>query len=110
MIWIWMGDPRRADSSAIPDFSVIPEVPSGAGNLGNYPHVKANYLLEIDNPMDLTHVNFLHNGTLGNESMRGHRVRVTARGLGWCARICSCRIRSLNSARSQGSYAISGTI
>ncbi len=79
MIWIWMGDPRRADSAAIPDFSVIPEVPTGACNLGNYLHVRANYLLEIDNLMDLSHVNFLHNGTLGNDSMRGHRVRATAR-------------------------------
>jgi len=79
MIWIWMGDPLRADPATIPDFSVIPEASRGACNLGNYLHVKANYLLEIDNLMDLSHVNFLHNGTLGNESMRGHRIRVTAR-------------------------------
>lgn len=78
MMWIWMGDPERADPSRIPSYAgIIPEQRTGADNLGNYLHVKANYLLEIDNLMDLSHVNFLHNGSLGNETMRSSQPKVT---------------------------------
>jgi phenylpropionate dioxygenase-like ring-hydroxylating dioxygenase large terminal subunit len=78
MIWIWMGDARRADAKLIPDYGgILPDEPGGHDNLGNYLHVKANYLLEIDNLMDLSHVNFLHDGSLGNETMRSYQVRVT---------------------------------
>ncbi len=76
ILWIWMGDPARADPDRIADFSCIPREPGECANIGNYLHVRANYLLEIDNLMDLSHVNYLHSGTLGNESMRGHKVKV----------------------------------
>ncbi len=47
MLWIWVGDPSRADAATIPDYSgIIPDSRTGADNLGNYLHVKANYLLE----------------------------------------------------------------
>jgi phenylpropionate dioxygenase-like ring-hydroxylating dioxygenase large terminal subunit len=78
MLWIWMGDAALADESLIPDFSLVPAQGVGHDNINNYLHVKANYLLEIDNLMDLSHVNFLHLGSLGNESMRSAQVRVTA--------------------------------
>ncbi len=74
--WIWPGDPVAADPALIPDLSLVPP-PGGHDNLGNYIHVKANWLLEIDNIMDLTHVAFLHDGTLGNESMRGGELKVS---------------------------------
>lgn len=76
MLWIWPGDPERADAGLIPDFGLVPESGSGHANIGNYLHVKANCLLEIDNLMDLSHVNFIHEGTLGNESMRSAEVKV----------------------------------
>jgi phenylpropionate dioxygenase-like ring-hydroxylating dioxygenase large terminal subunit len=78
MLWIWMGDPSLADQSLIPAFSLVPAQGAGHDNINNYLHVKANYLLEIDNLMDLSHVSFLHLGSLGNESMRSAQVRVTA--------------------------------
>lgn len=77
ILWIWMGDSALADEDLIPDFGLIPAVGAGHDNIGNYLQVKANYLLEIDNLMDLSHVNFLHLGSLGNESMRIAQVRVT---------------------------------
>jgi phenylpropionate dioxygenase-like ring-hydroxylating dioxygenase large terminal subunit len=77
ILWIWMGDAARADPELIPDFSLVPAEGVGHDNIGNYLHVKANYLLEIDNLMDLSHVNFLHLGSLGNESMRRAEVKVT---------------------------------
>jgi nitrite reductase/ring-hydroxylating ferredoxin subunit len=78
MLWIWMGDPARADVAQLPNYdNVVPDRKAGHDNLGNYLLVKANYLLEIDNLMDLSHVNFLHNGTLGNETMRPTQPRIT---------------------------------
>ncbi len=77
IVWIWMGDPALADPSLIPNFSCIPEQPGENANIGNVLHVQANYLLEIDNLMDLSHVNYLHFGTLGNESMRACKVKVS---------------------------------
>jgi vanillate O-demethylase monooxygenase subunit len=80
ILWIWMGDPAIADPASIPDFSCIPEQPGECANIGNHLHVRANYLLEIDNLMDLSHVNYLHEGTLGNDSMRDHKVKVREEG------------------------------
>lgn len=57
-IWIWMGDPEKADPAALPDFSFMDEETtySGAG----YLHIDANYRLEIDNILDLSHIEFVH--------------------------------------------------
>lgn len=75
ILWIWPGDTEVADEGAIPDLSLIPPV-GGHDNVDNYIHVKANWLLEIDNIMDLTHVSFLHDGSLGNETMRTSEIEV----------------------------------
>jgi vanillate O-demethylase monooxygenase subunit len=77
IFWIWMGEPALADDSLIPDLSLVPPAGAGLQNLGNYLHVKGNCLLEIDNLMDLSHVNFLHVGSLGNETMRSAEVQVS---------------------------------
>jgi vanillate O-demethylase monooxygenase subunit len=80
MLWIWMGDQARVDDSLIPDFHHVPPAGKGYDNIGNYLLVNANYLIEIDNLMDLCHVNFLHEGTLGNESMRSAQIEVMGEG------------------------------
>lgn len=78
MLWIWMGDPALADESLIADFGMAPKEGAAAyDNLGNYLHVHANWMLELDNLMDLSHVNFIHDGNLGNETMRSAEVKVT---------------------------------
>lgn len=63
MIWIWMGEIDQADPQKIPDFPFMDresfEIAQG------YLLAKANYLLEVDNIMDLSHVEFLHPTTLG---------------------------------------------
>ena len=76
LLWIWMGDPTLADPASIPDLSLVPPAGQGQDNVDNYLHVKANYLLELDNLMDLSHVNFIHLGSLGHVSMRTGEVRV----------------------------------
>jgi phenylpropionate dioxygenase-like ring-hydroxylating dioxygenase large terminal subunit len=66
-IWIWMGEPAAADVSKIPDFSCMDSDRWFVGK--RYLHVKANYLLENDNILDLSHIEFLHAETLGGAAV-----------------------------------------
>ncbi len=58
VLWIWMGDPAKADSALIPDYSFTdPEQwYVGSGTL----LINVNYELETDNILDLSHIEFLH--------------------------------------------------
>jgi phenylpropionate dioxygenase-like ring-hydroxylating dioxygenase large terminal subunit len=67
MLWIWMGDPARADEHRIPDFSYQDPEQCYAGQ--RYLHVRANYRLEIENILDLSHIAFLHPTTLGSAAV-----------------------------------------
>jgi vanillate O-demethylase monooxygenase subunit len=70
-IWIWMGDADRADAALIPDFGF--NDPSLAWVGKGYLNVKAGYELEIENILDLSHVQFLHPTTLGSDKVSdGH--------------------------------------
>lgn len=62
-VWIWMGDPALADSAKIPDFSHMddPERKTMAG----HHMVQGNYMLMVENLMDLGHVMFLHAQSAG---------------------------------------------
>lgn len=64
-VWIWMGDPARADPSLIPDFHTN-DAPGWAAASARMP-VKANYLLLVENLLDLSHVGFVHKGTIGSD-------------------------------------------
>jgi phenylpropionate dioxygenase-like ring-hydroxylating dioxygenase large terminal subunit len=57
-IWIWLGDPELADPSAIPVFEILEPETFAVGHA--YLKVAANYELESDNIMDLSHIEFLH--------------------------------------------------
>jgi phenylpropionate dioxygenase-like ring-hydroxylating dioxygenase large terminal subunit len=63
LIWIWMGDPARADRSLIPEFAPLHD-PKWKG-LPAYLHYDANYLLIVDNLSDFSHLAFVHTNTLG---------------------------------------------
>ena len=63
LIWIWMGDPARADRSLIPEFAPLHD-PKWKG-LPAYLHYDANYLLIVDNLSDFAHLAFVHTNTLG---------------------------------------------
>lgn len=68
MIWIWMGS-APADEGLIPgDFSFAGD--GSRAHIRGYLHVKANYLLLVDNLMDLSHGLYLHAGVLATEEMR----------------------------------------
>ena len=65
LVWIWLGAVNAAD----PD--LIPHVPwPGLDNwtlASGYTHVAADYRLLTDNLLDLSHENYIHSGTIGND-------------------------------------------
>lgn len=75
-VWIWMGDPAAADPSLIRDLSFLAEAPDSAFSKG-YLHGEGNYLLYVDNILDLTHVDYLHATTLGSGAFTRTRAQVS---------------------------------
>jgi phenylpropionate dioxygenase-like ring-hydroxylating dioxygenase large terminal subunit len=74
-VWIWMGDPALADPEKIPDFHWLQDPEWGAK--GTVFQVKANWQLIVDNLLDLTHLAFVHESTIGNAAVAEHAdVRV----------------------------------
>jgi len=65
MIWLWFGDPEKADPAALTHYEVL-EQNSGYKAVTGYLNVKASYLLVIDNLMDLAHAEFIHTQTVGS--------------------------------------------
>jgi vanillate O-demethylase monooxygenase subunit len=78
LLWVWMGDPARADPAAIPD--LIGLDPNRFAINRGYMHTPANYEYMTDNIMDLGHIEFLHKGLLGSEAVRRADVEVTQSG------------------------------
>lgn len=62
-VWIWMGDPAKADPSLIPDTQWL-DHPDWRG-LDGYIHYDVNYLYICDNLLDFSHLPFVHPTTLG---------------------------------------------
>lgn len=62
-LWIWMGDPARADPALIPDAYSLnhPEWRMKPG----YLHYDADYQLISDNLLDFSHLSYVHEKTLG---------------------------------------------
>jgi len=58
LIWIWMGDPKRADPTLIPNLSFLAD--SGRATLVGEMRMNAHYQLLIDNIMDLSHGPYVH--------------------------------------------------
>lgn len=76
-LWVWMGDPKLADPAKIPDFHWFDDAAWGAA--GRYLHVKANWQLIVDNLLDLTHVAFVHQSTIGNSAIVDNALVKVAR-------------------------------
>jgi phenylpropionate dioxygenase-like ring-hydroxylating dioxygenase large terminal subunit len=62
-VWVWMGDPGRADPHLIPDLSLLDD--SSRHIYRGSLDYNANYALISDNLLDLSHISFLHERTLG---------------------------------------------
>lgn len=62
-VWIWLGDPERADVSAILRHPWHDR--DGWAHRGKRNAVQANHGMIIDNLLDLTHVGYVHKSTIG---------------------------------------------
>lgn len=65
-IWIWMGDPARADPAYIPQHSWL-TAPDHAA-LSGYMHCRTNYVRLHENVLDLTHFPYVHGEALGDQA------------------------------------------
>jgi vanillate O-demethylase monooxygenase subunit len=75
-VWVWMGDPGKADPALIPDTHYNDD-PGWRGTPG-YLHYDANYLLITDNLLDFSHLSYVHETTLGGSAKYAHiRPKVT---------------------------------
>ena len=81
-LWIWMGDPALADPAQIVDYHWLDDPNWGAKT--DYLHAECNWQLVNDNLLDLTHLAFVHETTIGNMALVEHaavRVQRTPQGV-----------------------------
>ncbi len=64
LVWLWMGEPALADPAKIVDFPYHNDKAKWPNKHDCYP-IKGNYMLMVDNLMDLTHLGYLHAKTVG---------------------------------------------
>jgi phenylpropionate dioxygenase-like ring-hydroxylating dioxygenase large terminal subunit len=57
-VWIWLGDPTRADSRLIPDVDLLAD--PTCMTVSGYIQLKSNYMIFWENLMDPAHFPFLH--------------------------------------------------
>lgn len=63
-MWVWLGDPDSADETLIADFPYHDMRHEWHFKFGRYA-IAANYMLMVDNLMDLTHLRDVHGSTIG---------------------------------------------
>ena len=73
VIWIWTGDPARADESLIIDW---PYHDNWSCNYGRY-DINANFMFMMDNLMDLTHLGYVHKSTIGGNPDQHDEAPIT---------------------------------
>ena len=66
-VWVWVGDPDLADPDAVPDMHQM-DSPEWAGD-GETIYAPCNYQLVLDNLMDLTHEEFVHSSSIGQDEL-----------------------------------------
>ena len=85
LVWAWMNDREDADPAKMPDWRWA-EDDDWASIQGRF-HINCNYMLSVDNLMDLSHVGYVHRTTIGSSRDAEHarvdtfaeRSRVTVR-------------------------------
>ena len=74
--WIWMGDPAAADSDLIP---ALPWMTATDWDYSNGTIVYGcNYVLLLDNLIDLSHTTFVHRQTIGTDDVARTPIKTTA--------------------------------
>lgn len=78
LLWVWLGDPGRADPGLIPAYPFLDTEHWYVGK--SQMEIEANYVLESDNILDLSHIEYLHPGTLGAGQSGEGKTTVTQEG------------------------------
>jgi phenylpropionate dioxygenase-like ring-hydroxylating dioxygenase large terminal subunit len=63
-VWIWMGREDLADPAAIIDYP--PDDPVDWPRTNDMLHLKASYVMVLENLMDLSHLSYLHKSSIGS--------------------------------------------
>jgi phenylpropionate dioxygenase-like ring-hydroxylating dioxygenase large terminal subunit len=77
-IWIWTGDPARADAAKVPDTHWMTD-PAWATVTHSFPFACRAELIH-DNLLDLTHESFIHLTTVGDDYIYKHPLTVEVDG------------------------------
>ncbi len=77
-IWIWLGDPDRADESLLPDFSFIDPKHNLVAH--RCVPIKANYMLIAENNLDLSHLQFMHPNSVGSDKIANSQLEIIQEG------------------------------
>jgi vanillate O-demethylase monooxygenase subunit len=75
LVWIWMGDPAKADPDLVPDVHWFDDPQWTC--VSGYHRFAANYRLLNDNLLDLSHESFVHTDTIGNRAVADSPVQAT---------------------------------
>jgi phenylpropionate dioxygenase-like ring-hydroxylating dioxygenase large terminal subunit len=81
LLWIWMGDPAKADEALIPDWYYMdhPGWVAAHGNDEKPLYMKCNWELNNDNLLDLSHVLYVHASTLGTGQLDRYPIQTERR-------------------------------
>lgn len=81
-VWLWMGDPLRADAARIPVVDHWGD-PAWGMNRGDAMSLDCHYLYVTDNLLDPSHVSWVHQTSFGSSDMVGKplNVEVTEQGV-----------------------------
>ena len=72
-VWTWPGDPDLADPALVPDWRWA-EDPDWSSMAGSF-RIGCNFMLSVDNLMDLSHIGYVHKTTIGTAS-DGERAEI----------------------------------
>jgi vanillate monooxygenase len=75
-VWVWIGDPRLADENKVPALQGCSD-PDSVFEGSTY-HTKCDYLLLVDNLMDLSHETFVHPTSIGQHEIVEAPIKATS--------------------------------
>jgi vanillate O-demethylase monooxygenase subunit len=78
LLWVWLGEPAAADPALIPAYPFLDTEHWYVGKAQM--EIDAHYTLESDNILDLSHIEYLHPGTLGAGRAGEGKTTVTQEG------------------------------
>jgi len=78
LLWVWMGDPARADEAAIPDTSWLGD--AGWTTVQGQFAMRSNYVAMHENLLDQTHFSFLHADSVGTPEYAKAPLQVRQEG------------------------------